>query len=97
MFDLENGMLVGADAEWEHMHEETPWDRRDSSRLLDFIWDEALMDELLQDTLHAPKLDCDVAEELFINMPGAYKKHTIERYLQRRGLIDRYNEWSCNP
>ena len=87
---IDNGMLVGAQEEWDSRFRiaNTPWDYRTAWDLYQFVYRFGLEDEI-----RLAYLDEDDVDLCFDDLPEDVAVRLIERYVTDNGLIDRYDAW----
>jgi hypothetical protein len=94
MMDLvENGMVVGAEREWERLNADTPADKatvRDFDR---FAWDYDMIADVLVSAfgLADGDLDEEVAKCIYSGLPGDYASKLISDWSSRPGIKQKYN------
>ena len=92
MNDVENGMLIGAEAEWECMCAETPWERRTDESILAFVYEEDMAGKIIMAWLDTQDCDEDAAWMLFERLTKPEQVRLVEWFMDgKRGLISMYN------
>jgi len=92
--DIENGMLVGADAEWERLNEPTPYDQADEHEIEEYAFDRDMVHEVVAVICG---LDVgDLTEEVAVMILDHLDKTEVWNGLRKwfDGEDERkYNEW----
>ncbi len=90
---IENGMTVGAMADWERLfiRVNSPWDRRSAQELRQFVYDLGLEEKILRENLDEDCVDMildDFSEDTAVLL--------IERYIIDHELVDRFDTWALS-
>lgn len=81
MLDIENGMVVGADAEWERLNADTPYDKADIPQMESYLWD---VEEVATLVEWVCGLDEDaVTEEEAVAIYDHLNRDEVDRELRR--------------
>lgn len=90
--DLENGMVIGAQEEYDRMFADTPWDDRDDDSLIDWVNDEGKEADIIKWYLDAD-VDEDRAYTLFWHLDKKKQSELAERYIEFKDAEDKYDSW----
>lgn len=91
---LENGMLVGADAEWERLNEPTPYDKADEHEIEEYAFDRDMVHEVV--AVICGLEENDLTEEVAVTVYDHL--NDVEIWNGLRKWFDKvdgrkYNEW----
>ena len=94
-FCVENGMVVGAQREWELMYAETPWEHRRDDYVLDFVDAVDLAQEVIASDLAAEPecIDAVAALHLFSALPKKLRVQMAEDYIVSHHLQRDYDRF----
>ena len=91
---LENGMLVGADAEWECLNEPTPYDKADEHEIEEYAFDRDMVHEVVAVIcgLEENDLTEEVAVTVYDHLNEIEAWNGLRKWFYK---VDgrKYNEW----
>ena len=94
MLDFVNGYFIGTYEDMKrYINAENQWDQRTRWSMNKFFVEEGLMEDMLRELINDPDLDCNAAEEWFLNMPRDFRAVAYEDYILRHNMVDRYSSW----
>lgn len=93
MDDMENGMVIGAQSEWDAMYDDDIWGSRTKDTILGFIYDNGYAVLVLQDELQTPHINEVYANDIWDVIKEDARYEMAEAYIARHGLYDEYEDW----
>lgn len=92
---IENGMVIGAEREWNLLHMETPADNATIRDLDRFAWDtESIKDVMIRAFgLNDDDLTDDVAEIIFSGLPAEFSASCLKDWAAQDSVRERYNKY----